>query len=48
MILCGDKTCIGGGGEGAGVGCPRRKDIGRQEERVGRFNNSYVKISDGA
>ena len=48
MILCGDKTDKGGEGVGAGGGCPRRKDIGRQEERAGRVKNSYVTISDGA
>ena len=48
MILCGDKTDVGGGGVGAGGGFPPRKDIGRREERAGRVKNSYVIISNGA
>ena len=48
MILCGDKTDVGGGGVGAGGGCPPRKNIRRWEERAGRVKNSYVIISDGA
>ena len=48
MILCRDKTDVGGGGAGEGGGCPPRKDIGRWEERAGQFKNSYVTISDGA
>ena len=48
IILCGDKTDFGGGGVGAGGGCPHRKDIGRKEEKAGRVNNSYVIISYGA
>ena len=48
MILCGDKTDVGGGGVGAGGGCPTRKDIGWREERAVRVKNSYAKIRDGA
>ena len=48
MILCGDKTEVGGGGGGTGGGCTPWKDIGRREERAGRVKNSYVIISDGA
>ena len=48
MILCGDKTDVGGGGVGAGGGCLTRNDIRRREERAGRVKNSYVIISDGA
>ena len=48
MILCRDKTDVGGGGVGAGGGCPPWKGIGRREERVGRVKNNYVTISDGA
>ena len=47
MILCRDKTDIGGGGDGAGGGCTPQKDIGRQEERERWVNNIYVTISDG-
>ena len=48
MILCGDKTDVGGGGVGAGGGFPPRKEIRRQEERAGRVKNRYVTISDRA
>ena len=48
MILCGDKTDVGGGGVGAGGGCHPQKDIGQWEERAGWVKNSYVIISDGA
>ena len=48
MILCRDKTDVGGGGAREGGGCPPRKDTGRREERAGRVKNSYVIISDGA
>ena len=39
MILCRDKTEIGGGGVGAGGGYTPRKDIGQQEESLGRVRN---------
>ena len=48
MILCVDKTDVGGGLVGAGGGCTPRKDIRWLEERAGRVKNSYVIISDGA
>ena len=49
MILCRDKTDIGGGGVGVGGGkSPPQKDIGWREERVGRVKNIYVTIRDGA
>ena len=48
MILCGNKTDVGGGGVGAGRSCPPRKDIGQREERAGRVKNGYVIISDRA
>ena len=48
MILCGDKTDVGGRGVGSGGGFSPRKDIGWREEREGRFNISYVTIINGA
>ena len=45
MILCGDKTDVGGGGVGVGGGWPSQNDIGRREERAGRVKNNYVIIS---
>ena len=48
MILCGDTTYIGGGGVGAGGGCPLRKDISQWEERVGWDKYEYITISDRA
>ena len=48
MILCGDKTDIGGGGVGSVGGFHPWKYIGRQEEMAGRVKSSYGTISDGA
>ena len=48
MILCRDKTDIGGGGVRAEGGCPHQKDIGWWEERSGWVNNKYVTIRYGA
>ena len=48
MILCGDKTDVGGGGVGAGGGCPPRKDIRWREGRTGRDKYKYVTISNSA
>ena len=48
MILCGYKTDFGGGVVGEGGGCPPRKDIRRQEDRVGWVNNKYVTIGNRA
>ena len=46
MILCRDKTEVGGRGVRLGGVCLSRKYIGRQEGRAGRVNNIHVKISD--
>ena len=48
IILCGDKTDVGGGVSGQEGDSPPWNDIGRREERAGRVKNSYVIISDGA
>ena len=46
--MYGEKTDVHGGGVGTGGDGPLWKDNRRWEERAGRVNNSYVKISDGA
>ena len=48
MILCGDKTGVGGGGVLEGGGCTPWKGIGRPEERAGWFKNKNVTLNDGA
>ena len=49
MILCGNKVEVGGGQDGAGVGCPPRKYTGRKDKVAGRVKEvSYVTISDEA
>ena len=48
MILFIDKTDVGGGGVGAGGGCPPWKGIGRREERARRVKNNCVIIINGA
>ena len=48
MIMCGDKTDIGGGDVEVGYGFPPQRDIRWREERSGRSKNKYITISDVA